>query len=35
VGANLVLIGLSLGAFFLIARRKTEPAEPLEVPPPA
>ena len=35
VGANLVLIGLSFGAFLLIARRKGEPAEPLEVPPPA
>jgi hypothetical protein len=32
VGANLVLIGLSLGAFVLLARRRREPDGPVESP---
>jgi PrsW family intramembrane metalloprotease len=35
VAANLILIGLSLAAFLLIARRRGEPNEPVEVTPPA
>jgi hypothetical protein len=35
VGANLVLIGLSLGAFLLIVRRRRDPDGLLESPPPA
>ena len=34
VAANRILIGLSLGAFLLIARKRRDSGDPVEIPPP-